>query len=108
MAINFLNLSSEVHTDTLDMKNKGKIETDLTVTETWKARHEMVIRMTIDALEIHATGNYARIIDGAASSDLLKHNPTVPDKQVGDQVVGASGPTAINYANQMNAPTGFK
>jgi len=90
------------------MKNKGKIETDLTVTETWKARHEMVIRMTIDALEIHATGNYARIIDGAASSDLLKHNPTVPDKQVGDQVVGASGPTAINYANQMNAPTGFK
>ena len=64
------------------MKNKGKIETDLTVTETWKARHEMVIRMTIDALEIHATGNYARIIDGAASSDLLKHNPTVPDKQV--------------------------
>ena len=78
MAINFLNLSSEVHTDTLDMKNKGKIETGVTVTETWPARHEM----TIGALEIHATGNYARIIDGAASSDLLKHNPTVPDKQV--------------------------
>jgi len=80
MAINFLNLSSEVHTDTLDMKNKGKIETDLTVAETWKARHEMVIRITIDALEIHATVNYARMID-VASSDLRNHNPTVPDNK---------------------------
>jgi len=103
MAINFLNLSSEVHTDTLDMKNKGKIETGVTVTETWPARHEM----TIGALEIHATVNYARMID-VASSDLRNHNPTVPDKQVGDQVVGPSGTIAINYANQMNAPTGFK
>jgi hypothetical protein len=32
LAINFLNLSPEVRTDTLDMKNKGKIETDLTMT----------------------------------------------------------------------------
>jgi len=69
-------LSSEVHTDTLDMKNKGKIETGVTVTETWPARHEM----TIGALEIHATVNYARMID-VASSDLRNHNPTVPDNK---------------------------